>query len=178
MKPEASRVHLALGSNLGDRAEHLRRAVDAIAHWPEVRALRVSPVYETVHVADDSGAAEPAPDHLNLCVALDGAPEPREILRRGQALEREAGREPDTHQAPRPLDVDVLLVGDLASDDPELTLPHPRLAHRRFVLQPLADLDPALTIAGTGATVSELLARPEVAAQRVQRTDIELGRDA
>jgi len=179
MNTPSERVHLGLGSNQGDRADHLRQAVRAIAAWPEVRALRVSPVYETAHVVDDDDSSDDgAPDHLNLCLALEGAPEPDEILRRGQALERRAGRAPDTHQRPRPLDVDVLLAAGVVSSDPALTLPHPRLAQRRFVLQPLADLDPALTIAGTGATVTELLARPEVAAQRIERTNLELNGDA
>ena len=164
-------VHLGLGSNLGDREENLRRAVEAIASWPEVRSLRVSPVYRSAHVGE---RATDAPDYLNACVALDGAPDADEVLRRTQALERAAGRVPGTHLRPRPLDVDVLLDGDAVHETASLRVPHPRMPERRFVLQPLADLDPTLTITGTGATVTELLARPEVAAQSVERVDLDL----
>jgi len=164
-------VHLGLGSNLGDREENLRRAVRAIASWPEVRSLRVSPVYRSAHVGERAAGA---PDYLNACVALDGAPDAAEVLRRTQALERAAGRAPDTHLRPRPLDVDVLLDGDAVYDTASLRVPHPRMPERRFVLQPLADLDPTLTVTGTGATVTELLARPEVAAQSVERVDLDL----
>lgn len=163
------RVALSLGSNVGDRAAHLRQALEAMARWPEVGTLEVSPVYRTAHV----GRGEAA-DYLNVCVVLDGAPEASEILRRGQELERAAGRAPDTHLRPRPLDVDLLLDGDRVHQVDGLTVPHPRMTERRFVLQPLADLDPALTVMGTGATVAELLDRPEIAAQDVERLDLDL----
>lgn len=163
-------VHLGLGSNLGDREQHLRRAVASIARWPEVRRVRVSAVYRTVHVGDDPTA----PDYLNACVALEGAPPAEEILKRTQRLEWAAGRAPNSHARPRPLDVDVLLDGDRVHETERLRVPHPRMTGRRFVLQPLADLDPGLEITGTGATVAELLARPEVAAQSVERTDVDL----
>lgn len=163
-------VHLGIGSNLGDRERHLRRAVEAIARWPEVQRVRVSPVYRTVHVGEDPLA----PDYLNACVVLEGAPAADEILRRAQRLEWAAGRAPDSHARPRPLDVDVLLDGDRVHETDRLRVPHPRLTDRRFVLQPLADLDPGLEITGTGTTVEQLLARPEVAAQSVERTDVDL----
>lgn len=165
------RVHLSLGSNVGDRAAHLRRALASIAAWPEVEAMRVSAVYRTAHVGP---GLDETPDYFNLCVALDGAPAPREILRRGGALERDAGRAPDSHLRPRPLDVDLLLVDALRVDDDDLVLPHPRIAARRFVLQPLADLDPTLTVTRTGETVASLLAQPAVAAQHVERLDLDL----
>jgi len=165
-------VHLGLGSNQGDRAAHLRAAVRAIANWPEVEGLDLSPVYETTHVG-----SEPGPLHLNLCVALHGAPAADEILRRGQGLERGAGRAVSGHMRPRPLDVDLLLDGAVRSSDPRLTLPHPRMHERRFVLQPLYDLDPSLTIPGESEPLAALLEREDVARQSIERVEVELGPD-
>lgn len=163
-------VHLGLGSNQGDRAAHLRAAVRAIAAWPEVDTLDVSPVYETAHVG-----TEPAPPYLNVCVALHGGPAADEILRRAQHLERDAGRPDDGHMRPRPLDVDLLLDGAARRSDARLTLPHPRLRERRFVLQPLYDLDPSLTIPGESRSLAALLEREDVARQPIERVEIELG---
>ena len=125
------RAYLGLGSNLGDRRAHLRAAVGAL---PDVAA--VSPVYETVPVG---GPPDQQP-YLNLVVALDTACTPRDLLELGQALEAAAGRVRTEPNGPRTLDVDVLLVGDLKVDEPDLVVPHPRMWQRRFVLAPLADL--------------------------------------
>ena len=125
------RAYLGLGSNVGDRAGHLRRAVAAL---PDVVA--VSPVYETDPVGGPAGQAP----FLNLVVALDTALGPRQLLDLAQTLEDAAGRVRTVRDGPRTLDVDVLLVGDLAVDEPDLVVPHPRMWQRRFVLAPLADL--------------------------------------
>lgn len=125
------RAYLGLGSNLGDRRAHLRAAVAAL---PDVTA--VSPVYETEPV----GGPDEQPPYLNLVVALDTDLSPRELLELGRALEAAAGRVRAERHGPRTLDVDVLVVGDLAVDEPDLTVPHPRMWERRFVLAPLADL--------------------------------------
>ncbi len=125
------RAYLGLGSNLGDRRAHLRAAVDAL---PDVVA--VSPVYETEPVGGPPGQQP----YLNLVVALDTERSPRELLALGQALEAAAARTRTEPDGPRTLDVDVLLVGDLTVQEPDLIVPHPRMWQRRFVLAPLADL--------------------------------------
>jgi 2-amino-4-hydroxy-6-hydroxymethyldihydropteridine diphosphokinase len=125
------RAYLGLGSNLGDRRAHLRAAVAAL---PDV--VDVSPVYETEPV----GGPEGQPPYLNLVVALDTDLSPRDLLDVARTLEAAAGRVRAERDGPRTLDVDVLLVGDLTVDDPDLVVPHPRMWQRRFVLAPLADL--------------------------------------
>lgn len=135
----ARRAFLGLGSNLGDRAAHLRAAVAAL---PDVVA--VSPVYETAPV----GGPGDQPAYLNAVVELSTSLGPRELLERGQRLEAAAERVREERWGPRTLDVDVLLVGDLRVDEPDLQVPHPRMGERAFVLAPLADLAPELVPAG------------------------------
>jgi 2-amino-4-hydroxy-6-hydroxymethyldihydropteridine diphosphokinase len=125
------RAYLGLGSNLGDRRAHLRGAVAAI---PDVVA--VSPVYETDPVGGPPGQSP----YLNLVVALETDLSPRELLELAGSLEEGAGRVRGERDGPRTLDVDVLLVGHLTVDEPDLVVPHPRMWERRFVLAPLADL--------------------------------------
>ena len=128
------RAFLALGSNLGDRKRFLG---DAIAGIPDVVA--VSPVYETEPVGS-SGR------YLNAVVELDTELTARDLLAVCRRLEGAAGRvrDPNDRYAARTLDVDVLLVGDLVVDEPDLQVPHPRMWERPFVLIPLADLAPDL----------------------------------
>lgn len=131
------RAFLALGSNLGDRRVHLRRAVDAL---PDV--VGVSRVYETEPVGGPPGQ----PRFLNAVVELDTDLGPRELLELAQGLESEAGRVAGERWGPRPLDVDVLLVGRLVVDEPDLQVPHPRMWERAFVLVPLHDVAPDLVV--------------------------------
>ena len=128
------RAFLGLGSNLGDREALLRRAVEQL---PDVVA--VSPLYETDPVGGPEQGA-----FLNLVVELDTERSPRQLLQLCQELEADAQRIRIERWGPRTLDVDVLLVGDLIVDEPDLVVPHPRLWERRFVLAPLADLAPEL----------------------------------
>jgi 2-amino-4-hydroxy-6-hydroxymethyldihydropteridine diphosphokinase len=125
------RAYLGLGSNLGDRRAHLRAAVAAL---PDVVA--VSPVYETDPVGGPPGQGP----YLNLVVALETDRSPRQLLDLAHNLEDAAGRVRKERDGPRTLDVDVLLVGDLCIDEPDLIVPHPRMWQRRFVLAPLGDL--------------------------------------
>jgi 2-amino-4-hydroxy-6-hydroxymethyldihydropteridine diphosphokinase len=134
------RAFLGLGSNLGDRWTQLREAVAAI---PDLVA--VSPVYET----DPVGGPPGQPPYLNLVVELATERSPRELLEVARRLEEGAGRVRVEHHGPRTLDVDVLLVGDLAVVEPDLVVPHPRMHERRFVLAPLADLAPELVPEGS-----------------------------
>jgi 2-amino-4-hydroxy-6-hydroxymethyldihydropteridine diphosphokinase len=129
-------AYLSLGSNLGDRAALLRAGVAVVAAQDPVRC---SPLYETEPV----GGPTQGP-YLNLVVELDTDATPRELLERCRAAEAAAGRVRTVRFGPRTLDADVLLVGDLTVDEPDLVVPHPRLWQRRFVLQPLADLSPSL----------------------------------
>ena len=133
------RVFLGLGSNLGDRRHHLREAVDSL---PGVVAC--SPLYET----DPVGGPPGQQPYLNLVVELDTDLTARQLLGVCHRLEAAAGRVRDERWGPRPLDVDILLVDDLCIDEPGLTVPHPRMRQRRFVMAPLADLAPE--VAGDG----------------------------
>jgi len=126
------RAFFGLGSNLGDRRGHLRQAV---AGLPDVVA--VSPVYETEPV----GGPEQGP-YLNLVVELATELSAREVLGVAQRLEEEAERVRAERWGPRTLDVDVLWIEGQSVDEPDLTVPHPRMRERRFVMAPLADLAP------------------------------------
>lgn len=130
-----TRAFLGLGSNLGDRRHHLR---DAIAGLGD-SVVAVSGVYETDPVG---GPAQPK--FLNLVVELDTTLTPRELLRVCWRLEAAADRVRQERWGPRTLDVDILWIDDVTVDEPDLTIPHPRMGERRFVLAPLAELAPDL----------------------------------
>ena len=134
--------YLGLGSNVGDREGHLRAAVDALgAHGVAVEA--VSSVYETEPV----GEVLDQPDFLNAAVRIRTGLEPEALLDICKDIEAERGRALDApRHSPRPLDVDLLLLGDLVLSTERLTLPHREVADRRFVLEPLLELDPALAL--------------------------------
>jgi 2-amino-4-hydroxy-6-hydroxymethyldihydropteridine diphosphokinase len=157
-------VYLGLGSNMGPRRRHLRAALEALRLLPTVSALRSSALYEAAHVG-----SSPQADHLNLCASFECSHQPEELLQLLQAMERAAGRPRDSHGEARTLDLDLLLYGDCVRDDPRCTLPHPRMELRRFVLEPLVDLDPDLRLPSRSETVSILLDEPAIAAQRVRR---------
>ena len=133
------RAFLGLGSNLGDRRARLQ---EAVAGLPDVVA--VSPVYET----DPVGGPPGQPLYLNAVVELRTGLDPRALLEVGRGLEEAANRLRTAPDGPRTLDVDVLLVGDLQVDEPDLVVPHPRMFERRFVLAPLADLAPEVVPEG------------------------------
>jgi len=128
-------VFVSLGANLGERAAALRAAVGALAALPSTEVLAASRVYETApqDLADQ-------PPFLNQVVCLETSLAPLALLRATQRIEHDAGRERAVRFGPRTLDVDILLVQGVESSEPELTLPHPRLWQRAFVLVPLAEL--------------------------------------
>jgi len=130
----------------------LSRAIHRLEAW--LGPLRVASLYRTSPVS-----SVPQPDFLNTAVLAHTGRPPEEILAFAKALELAAGRQRGVRFGPRPLDIDLLLYGDLESDAPELTLPHPRLRERRFMLEPLAEIAPDLPVPPDGATVAELLAR-------------------
>ena len=129
---------LSLGANLGDAAATLNAAVDALAASAGVAVTAVSGIYRTAPVE----VAEPQPDYLNLVVTGLTTLTPRELLRRTSEIEDAFGRRRPHHHAARTLDIDIVKVGEIVSDDPEITLPHPRAAERAFVLVPWLSVDP------------------------------------
>jgi len=142
------RAYLSLGSNIGDRGEHLTAGVEIVV---EKDIFRVSSVYETEPVG--GGAQD---DYWNMVVELTTSASAYELLSRARRAEEARGRVRAQRWGPRTLDVDVLLVGDERSDDPEIVVPHPRMYERSFVLVPLHELAPALVSeaqlgAGVGA---------------------------
>ncbi len=152
-----STVALSIGSNLGDREAALVLAVRRFAELPGVADVRTSSVYET----DPVGGVE-QPDFLNIVVVgemtgADAAGQARQLLDLARTVEEELDRVRVVRWGPRTVDVDILAVGDLGQDDPELTVPHPRIGERAFVLVPWAEVDPIFEVPGLGR-VAELLA--------------------
>jgi len=141
---EPQRAYVGLGANLGDARATLQDALRRIAALPQTQLLRVSSFYRTAPV--DAGG----PDFVNAVAELSTTLQPLALLRALQAIELEHGRERPYRNAPRTLDLDLLLHGDTHQADPALTLPHPRGPQRAFVLRPLAELAPALGWPGHG----------------------------
>lgn len=149
-----ARAYVGLGANLGDRAATLLRAVALLGDENGVEVVSVSSFRDTEPV----GFVE-QPRFLNGAVELETRLPPRELLARLLAVEARLGRRRDGHRlGPRAIDLDLLLYEGEEVDEPGLTVPHPRLRERRFALEPLAELDPGLVVAG-GETVGKLLAR-------------------
>jgi 2-amino-4-hydroxy-6-hydroxymethyldihydropteridine diphosphokinase len=155
--------YIGLGSNLGDRERNLRRAVELLPeHGVGVEA--VSSLYET----EPMGEILDQPDFLNAAARVRTALEPRELLAICKAIEVELGRMfGGPRHGPRPLDLDLLLLGELELDSEELTLPHAEVTSRRFVLAPLLELDPELTLPDGTPLAEALEALGE--GQRVER---------
>ncbi|MBU3739135.1 MAG: 2-amino-4-hydroxy-6-hydroxymethyldihydropteridine diphosphokinase [Rhodoferax sp.] len=135
MRPEV-RAFIGLGANLGDAQATLDQAMDAIAALPGCRLAARSPQYRSAPL-EASG-----PDYVNAVVEVATTLSAPELLQGLMGLEQQAGRERPYRNAPRTLDLDLLLYGDARMDSPSLTLPHPRMAQRAFVLRPLADVAP------------------------------------
>jgi 2-amino-4-hydroxy-6-hydroxymethyldihydropteridine diphosphokinase len=160
------KIYLGLGSNVGDREANLRAAVEQL-QAPDLRVLRVSPVYETepVGYADQRW-------FWNAVAEAETELFPLQLLARAGQVERALGRRRSIPNGPRTIDIDVLLYGNTIMNSPSLEIPHPRMAERRFVLAPLADLAPELRHPVLRRTVRELL---DVAPQSaVRRIDVEL----
>jgi 2-amino-4-hydroxy-6-hydroxymethyldihydropteridine diphosphokinase len=156
-------AYLGLGSNVGDRLAHLRSARDLLVARELVRDIRASSVYETEAVEGAAGQA----DFLNACLAGRTELTPEELLAGCKAVEGELGRElSGVRHGPRPIDVDLLLMDGLEHRSERLTLPHPEIVSRRFVLLPLLELDPELALPDGRRLLDGL---PAVAAQRVER---------
>ncbi|HXF37332.1 MAG TPA: 2-amino-4-hydroxy-6-hydroxymethyldihydropteridine diphosphokinase [Actinomycetota bacterium] len=135
---------LGLGANLGDRLANLQAAADLLAAGDGVHVVRSSRVYET------SPVGPPQPDFLNAVLEVRTSRSPRELLRACLAIEDRLGRIRAERWGPRTIDVDVLALGPVRVEEPDLVVPHPRLAQRAFVLVPLLELAPDLELPGIG----------------------------
>jgi len=154
-----TRAYVGLGGNLDDREGLIRRALVLLAARPDIEVLLVSSLRET----DPVGFVD-QPRFLNGAAMIETTLTAPELLDELLTIERELGRTRNGRRnGPRTIDLDLLLFGDLVVDEPGLTLPHPRLHERAFVLEPLAELDPELEVPGRG-TVSGLLAELHSAA--------------
>jgi 2-amino-4-hydroxy-6-hydroxymethyldihydropteridine diphosphokinase len=148
------RAYVGLGSNLGDREGTIRRAVELLGEQPGIEIVAVSTLRDT-----DPVGYEDQPRFLNGAVALEVDLSARALLDELLEVERELGRDRsrETRWGPRTIDLDLLLYGEETVDEPGLTVPHPRLAERQFVLEPLSELDPDLTLPD-GRAVRDLVA--------------------
>jgi 2-amino-4-hydroxy-6-hydroxymethyldihydropteridine diphosphokinase len=145
-----TQAYVGLGANLGDREGTVRQALDLLSEQVDVVAVSTLRETDPVGVVDQ-------PRFLNGAARVETDLSPRELLDVLLAVERELGRERLERWGPRTIDLDLLLYGDEAVSEPGLRVPHPRLHERRFALEPLAELDPALVVPGRGP-VQELLA--------------------
>lgn len=157
------RAYVGLGANLGDAQGALAAALRALTALPATRVVAVSSLYRTAPI-DSSG-----PDYLNAVAALDTGLEPEDVLQSLLDIEARHGRERPYRNAPRTLDLDLLLHGERQLHTPALTLPHPRLHERAFVLRPLLELAPALEAPGLGPLAPYL---DRVADQRIERCEM------
>jgi 2-amino-4-hydroxy-6-hydroxymethyldihydropteridine diphosphokinase len=154
-------AYFSLGSNLGNREQNLQEAIRRAKAWG--RIVAVSSFYETepVEFTDQ-------PCFLNCVIALETTADPAQLMRELLRIENEMGRKRTVKKGPRSIDIDILLFGDAVVNTPELTIPHPEMTRRRFVLEPLAEIAPELLHPVSQKAVKELLA--ELApGQRVQK---------
>lgn len=158
----AVRAFIGLGSNLGDRLDHLRRAVTALSKTAGIEVRGASSVYET----DPVGPRQP--DFLNAVVEIRTDLGPRELLEELKRIERDCGRTDGPKWGPREVDLDLLLYGSRVLHDPDLYVPHPEIASRAFVLVPLAELASDVNFPGLGK-VKDLLDRVDPSG--VRRSD-------
>jgi len=153
------RAGIALGSNLGDRSGHLRAAIEALRGIAALgEPVLTAPIYQTEPRFCPPGS----PDFLNSVVEIGFAGSPLELLTHTRRIEQQLGRtRGEQRNTPRTIDIDLLYLGDAVLESEDLTLPHPRLSERRFVLQPLADIRPDLVLPGQSLCVRDLLANLE-----------------
>jgi 2-amino-4-hydroxy-6-hydroxymethyldihydropteridine diphosphokinase len=148
-------VYLGLGSNLGDRQRYLAQALAALAAARAIRLLAVSRLIETAPVGGPPGQGM----YLNGAAQVETDLEPAALLAELKSIEHRLGRRDGPRWGARPIDLDILLYDDLVLDTPDLVIPHPRLAERRFVLAPLAEIAPDARDPRSGLSVRDLLAR-------------------
>jgi 2-amino-4-hydroxy-6-hydroxymethyldihydropteridine diphosphokinase len=147
-------AYLGLGSNLGDRRQHLEAALEVLRANPAIRITAVSEFIETAPVGGPLGQGP----YLNGAAAIETDLAPHDLLAEVKRIEQSLGRQEGPRWGPRPLDIDILLYGDMIISTPSLVIPHPRMAERRFVLEPLAKIAPEARHPLLRRTVRELLA--------------------
>ncbi len=149
-----NKVYVSIGSNIGDRIHYIERAVDALRQADRVNVRAVSSLYETAPVG-----YEKQDDFLNIAVALETTDDAHTFLARCQSIERQFDRVRTVRWGPRTIDLDILLFNDDEINTDDLIVPHPRMTERAFVLVPLNEIAPDVSIPGTGETVNTLARR-------------------
>jgi 2-amino-4-hydroxy-6-hydroxymethyldihydropteridine diphosphokinase len=159
-----SKAYLSIGSNLGDRFEYLQNAVLEICNNSQISKVKVSSIYETTPVGGPQ-----QDDFLNAVIEIETQLSPNELLAFAQQLEQQANRVRTEHWGPRTLDVDILDYENVVSNDSELTLPHPRISERAFVVVPWFEISPNFVISGLG--------KLEKLHNQIDRSGVQLNRD-
>ncbi len=144
--PQRVTAYIALGANLGDAAHSVRDAIQAIHALPHVQVTQQSSLYQTAAMESLPGAPK-SPDYINAVIEVSCAQPAQWLLEQLQKIEQTAGRERPYKNAPRTLDLDILLFGDEKINTATLTVPHPRMWQRAFVLLPLAEIAPSIVSA-------------------------------
>ncbi|OWW21792.1 2-amino-4-hydroxy-6-hydroxymethyldihydropteridine diphosphokinase [Noviherbaspirillum denitrificans] len=152
--------HIGIGANLGDARDTVRQAIERIGGLPHTRLAAQSSLFNTAPV--DAGGD----DYVNAVVKIETALEPEDLLQALRSIEQDFGRERPFRNAPRTLDLDILLYGDRVIGTDTLTVPHPRMTQRAFVLIPLLEVDPFITIPGHGPAHAFV---PNVADQAIRK---------
>lgn len=130
-------VFLSLGSNMGDRESNIKEAINSLSGTAGIEVVDVSSFYETEALAEDGQA-----DYVNCVVRVDTSLDPHTLLKMTKVIEATLGREPSTHMQPRPIDIDILLYDQINVESMDLMIPHSRMTQRRFVLEPLLEIEP------------------------------------
>lgn len=159
---KVANVFLGLGANEGDREGNIKKAIDLLSQSEVIRIKAVSSLYESQPV----GASD-QPDYVNCVVKIETGCDPHSLLGITKSIEAALGRQPDTHMLPRPMDIDILLYGDIDLDSLDLMIPHSRLKTRRFVLEPLLEIEPDAIDPSTSRPLSESL--NEVMSQKMTK---------
>jgi 2-amino-4-hydroxy-6-hydroxymethyldihydropteridine diphosphokinase len=156
-------VFLGLGSNLGDREDNIKQTLALLADDKMIKIMAVSSLYESKALGESE-----QPDFINCVVKIKTGYEPHILLEVVKIIEKKMGRQPDTHMLPRSMDIDILLFDNIDLDSVDLRIPHSRLCQRRFVLEPLLEIDEYIIHPVTGEPLSDFLEK--VKSQQVIKT--------
>lgn len=168
-EPKSVTAYLGLGSSVGEREQNLHDALQRLEHpGAGLRVLAVSPVYESPHMGLEPGDEQKYPAHLNCVAKVETELPPERLLERIRTVEEAGGRQRTQKWGPRTIDIDILLYGDLALNTDTLTVPHPGLTERAFVVLPLCDLAPDLCLTD-GRTLSEVREAEAIQVQTIYK---------